>query len=103
MNKKSKSISVALIKHVAKLANLPLSDEEIALFLVQLSAILDFVGKLQKIDTKGIKETSQVTGLENVFREDEIDASRILSQEDALANAKETHNGFFKVPKLSWT
>ncbi len=91
------------VKHAAKLANLPLSDEELALFLVQLSAILDFVGILQKIDTTGVKETSQVTGLENIFREDEIDNERIFSQDEALANAKETHNGFFKVPKISWT
>lgn len=89
--------------HVAKLASLPLTDEELTLFLVQLSAILDFVAKLQKIDTKGVKETSQVTGLVNVFREDEIDNERLLTQDEALANARETHNGFFKVPKISWT
>lgn len=91
------------ITHVAALANLPLSEAELALFLVQLSAILDFVAKLQKIDIKGVKETSQVTGLENIFREDVIDNERILSQEDALVNAREIYNGFFKVPKISWT
>lgn len=102
MSKKTK-LTIDEVKHVAKLANLPLSDEEIILFIVQLSAILDFVSKLQKIDTKNIKETSQITGLENVFRADEIDTLRLLTQEDALANAKETHNGYFKVPKISWT
>lgn len=96
-------LTIDEVKHVAKLANLPLSDEEIILFIIQLSAILAFVSKLQKIDTKNVKETSQVTGLENVFREDEIDNERLLTQEEALANAKETHNGFFKVPKISWT
>lgn len=96
-------LSTQDIKHVAKLANLLLSDEELTIFIVQLSAILDFVSKLQKIDTKGVQETSQVTGLENVFREDEIDNERLLTQEEALANANETHNGFFKVPKISWT
>lgn len=98
-----KKLTVDEVKHVAKLANLPLSDEEIILFIIQLSAILDFVSKLQKIDTNDVGETSQVTGLENVFREDEIDNERLLTQEEALANAKETHNGFFKVPKISWT
>lgn len=97
---KAKKLTIDDVKHVAKLANLTLSQEELALFIVQLSAILDFVSKLQKIDTKSIKETSQVTGLENVFREDEIDAARMLSQQDALANTKETHNGFFKVPSV---
>lgn len=96
-------LTIDEVKHVAKLANLPLSDEEITLFIVQLSAILAFVSKLQKIDTKDVGETSQVTGLENVFRADEIDNERLLTQEEALANAKETQNGFFKVPKISWT
>ena len=56
-----------------------------------------FVSKLQKIPTKDVIPTSQVNGLENVYREDEIDKSRMLTQEDALANAPATHNGFFKV------
>lgn len=97
------TLSKSDVNNVAALAALPLTDSEISLFLPQLALILEFVSKLQKIDTKGVNITSQVTGLENVFREDQIDATRILSQEDALANAKETHNGFFKVPKISWT
>lgn len=91
------------VSYIANLANLSIAPDETGLFLVQLSAILDFVAKLQKIDTTGVKETSQVTGLENIFRDDEIDESRILTQKEALANARDTHNGFFKIPKLSWT
>lgn len=99
MSKKTK-LTTDDIKHVAKLANLPLSNEELQKFLPQLLAILDFVSKLQEIDTSKIAPTSQVTGLENVFREDEVDATRMLSQEEALSNAPATHNGYFKVPSV---
>ena len=83
------------IAHVAKLANLPLSEKEIAKFEVQLSSILDYVKKLQELDTSIIEEASQVTGLENVTREDKPTPS--LSQEEALSSTASKHNGFFKV------
>jgi len=85
------------VHKIARLANLILTSEEVEKFAPQLSAILEFVSKLQKIPTKDVIPTSQVNGLENVYREDEIDKSRMLTQEDALANAPATHNGFFKV------
>jgi len=86
------------VSHVAKLANLPLSDEEKKKFEKQLSETLDYVAQLEEIDTKGVEPTSQVTGLENVTREDEVTPS--LSQKEALKNAKSTHNGFFKVKAI---
>ena len=64
--------------------------------------MLKFVSKLQKIDTKDIKPTSQVTGLTNVLREDEIENTRMFSQEQALSAAPDTYNGFIKVPYV-WT
>jgi aspartyl-tRNA(Asn)/glutamyl-tRNA(Gln) amidotransferase subunit C len=91
------SFSLDDVKHVAKLAQLVLTADEEKRFAAQLTSILEFISKLQQIPTKNVEPTSQVTGLTNVFREDEIDGSRMLSQEEALANAKETHNGFFKV------
>ncbi len=83
------------VAHVAKLANLPLSKEEKEKFEKQLQETLEYVDQLQEIDTKGIEPTSNVTGLENVTREDEIKPS--LSQDEALANAKSKQNGLFKV------
>ncbi|MBI5620037.1 Asp-tRNA(Asn)/Glu-tRNA(Gln) amidotransferase GatCAB subunit C, partial [Candidatus Gottesmanbacteria bacterium] len=56
--------------------------------------------KIQTLDTSNVPETSQVTGSENVFRDDEVDAGRILTQEEALSNAKRTHNGFFVVKSV---
>lgn len=86
------------LTHVAKLANLPLTDEEKKKFEGQLSETLDYVAQLEEIDTKNVEPTSQVTGLENVFREDIVAPS--LSQEEALKNAKSTHNGFFRVKTI---
>lgn len=65
-------ISKDQVKHVAKLARLKLTDEEIERFSVQLSGIFDYMDVLNDIDTDGVLETSQVTGLENVTEEDEV-------------------------------
>lgn len=86
------------IDHVAKLANLPLSDEEKKKFEKQLDQILDYISQLNEVDTQKVEPTSQVTGLENVTREDK--AAPSLSQEEVHSNAKSTHNGFFKVPAI---
>ena len=83
------------VKHVAKLANLPLKDEEVGKFESQLSSILEYIKKLQEVDTSKVEETSQVTGLENIEREDETSPS--LEQEEVLSNAIEKHNGMFRV------
>lgn len=86
------------VKHVAKLANLPLKENEKEKFEKQLSETLEYVEKLNSINTDGVEPTSQVTGLENVTREDETSPS--LSQEEALFNSKSIHNGLFKVPAI---
>ncbi len=88
------------IQHIAKLANLFIDADQQDLFASQLTAILAFVSKLQEIPTENVEPTAQVTGLVNVYREDEIDKSRMLSQKDALQNAKATHDGFFVVPAV---
>ena len=88
------------IQHIAKLANLFIDADQQDLFASQLTAILAFVSKLQEISTENVEPTAQVTGLVNVYREDVIDESRMLSQKDALRNAKATHNGFFVVPAV---
>jgi len=86
------------IKHVAKLANLPLSEAEEKKFEKQLSETLEYVKQLEEIDTKGVEPTSQVTGLENVLREDEVKPS--LNQEEALKNTKSSYKGYFKVKAI---
>jgi len=86
------------VVHVAKLANLPLTQSEKGKFEKQLSEILSYVEKLKEVDAKSVEITSQVAGLENVTREDEAKSS--FRQEEVLSNAKSQHNGLFKVKAI---
>lgn len=88
-------LTVDDVKHTAKLANFSLTAEELARFQKQLGDTLSYIQKLQEVDTQNIEPTAQVTGLVNVTREDEVKQG--LTQEEALANAPDSHNGFFKV------
>lgn len=81
------------VKHVARLANLPLSKEEEEKYSEQLSKILDYVDQLNQVDTLGVEPTFNVTGNSNVMRKDETVAS--LSQEEALSNASNKKDGLF--------
>lgn len=83
------------LSHIAKLANLPLLPSEKVKLEKQLDETIDYVRELNQINTKNVEPTSQVTGLENVTREDKAKPS--LSQDEALKNTKSKHNGFFKV------
>lgn len=83
------------VRHVAELAKLALSGEEIALFTQQLSAILDYAELLQQVDTRDVPPTPYVLPLENVMRADEPRPS--LPNATALANAPDAANGFFRV------
>ncbi len=73
------------VLHVAKLAKLDLTNEEVARFQRQLSKIVDYISQLSEIDTSSLEPTSQTTGLENVFRKDEVKPSSY------------TRNGYFVV------
>ncbi len=92
-----KQTPVIDIDRVEKLAMLRLTDEEKKLFTTQLSSVLTYVTKLNECDTTSVEPTAQVTGLTNVFREDEVDTSRMLSQKEALKNAPASYSGFVKV------
>lgn len=86
------------INHIAKLANLPILPSEKEKLEKQLEETLSYVEELNSVDTKNVEPTSQVTDLENVFRDDEAKPS--ISQEDALSNTKSKHNGLFKVDAI---
>lgn len=88
------------IRHVAKLANIPVSDEEIAALSSAFDETLDTVANLQEVSVEGIEPTHQVTGLTNVLRADEVLTSQEFTQEEALANAAEVHNGYFVVGRI---
>jgi len=88
------------ILHLAKLAGLTLNDSQLRRLPNDLSSVIEYMSKIKTLDTTGIKETSQVTNLKNVFREDMIEKERMLTQEEALSNAKNTLDGYFKVKAI---
>jgi aspartyl-tRNA(Asn)/glutamyl-tRNA(Gln) amidotransferase subunit C len=90
------AISRDEVLHVARLARLELSEDELARFAEQLSAILEAVGKVSELDLSGVEPTSHPLELSNVWAEDEPRPS--LSADDALANAPDREDDFFRVP-----
>jgi aspartyl-tRNA(Asn)/glutamyl-tRNA(Gln) amidotransferase subunit C len=91
-------ISSDEVLHVARLARLALTDEEVERFRVQLSAILEAVGKVSELDLEGVPPTAHPLDLVNVLGEDEPRPS--LPREEALANAPDPEDGFFGVPPV---
>ena len=90
------AISREDVLHVAKLAELELTEEEIERFGGQLNAILDAVGKVSELDLADVPPTSHPLSVVNVFGPDEPRPS--LTLEDAFANAPEREDDFFRVP-----
>jgi len=86
------------VRHVAKLARLNLSDEQARLFARQLDGILDYVEKLNQLDTADVEPTAHAAPLRNVFREDV--ARPGIGSEHVLANAPDAEPPFFRVPKV---
>jgi aspartyl-tRNA(Asn)/glutamyl-tRNA(Gln) amidotransferase subunit C len=84
------------VVHVAKLARLELTEDELERFAGQLNAILEAVGKVSELDLAGVEPTLHPLELSNVFAEDEPRPS--LPVEDALANAPDREGGAFRVP-----
>ena len=84
------------VLHVARLARLALTEDEIARLQVQLSAILEAVGTVGELDLAGVEPTSHPHDVANVWADDEPRPS--LALDDALANAPDRERGFFRVP-----
>jgi aspartyl-tRNA(Asn)/glutamyl-tRNA(Gln) amidotransferase subunit C len=86
------------VEHVAALARLHLTQEEMDLFTQQLNDILLYMEKLQEVNTQGIQPTSHALHLANAFREDQVMPS--LDQSEALSIAPEQGRSSFVVPKV---
>jgi aspartyl-tRNA(Asn)/glutamyl-tRNA(Gln) amidotransferase subunit C len=93
-----KKINKALVKKVAKLSRLELTEAEVEEFTGQLSAILDYVEKMNELDTTDVEPLAHCLPISNVFREDRVGES--LGTERTLANAPQRDGEFFKVPKI---
>ncbi len=92
------AVSIEDVRKVAYLARLSFSPEEEARLAEDLSRILEYVQKLNELDTEGVPPTSHVLPIHNVFREDFVTPS--LPQDELLANAPSKWQGFFRVPKV---
>jgi aspartyl-tRNA(Asn)/glutamyl-tRNA(Gln) amidotransferase subunit C len=90
------AISRDEVVHVARLARLALTEEELDRFAGQLDAILEAVGKVAELDLADVEPTLHPLALANVWADDEPTPS--LSVEEALANAPEAEDGAFRVP-----
>lgn len=92
-------ISIDDVKKLARLAKISITDDEAKKYQSELDAILGYVKVLDSIDTSGVEPTSQVTGLVNVTRPDEI-IDYGVSKDELLANAPETEHGYLKVKRM---
>ena len=88
------------IQHIADLARLELSEEELELYGGQLSAVLEYINQLKEVDTTDVEPTAQVTGLENVWREDKIEPWRADEAQAALRQAPELEDNQVKVKRV---
>jgi aspartyl-tRNA(Asn)/glutamyl-tRNA(Gln) amidotransferase subunit C len=85
------------VLHVARLARLRLSDDEVETMVGELSGILEHVDRIGNLDLEGVEPTSHVVALENVLRPDDA-PWQSLPREVALASAPEPSEGAFRVP-----
>ena len=86
------------VQHVARLARLHLSDDELDRMREQLDAILAYVDKLRQLDVEGVEPTSHAVPLVDVMRDDAL--APCLTQDEALANAPDRVDAFFRVPRI---
>lgn len=87
------------VRHLAALSNLQLTDDEIGHLQVDLANILAHIDQLNALDTSGVEPTYQVTGLENVWRDDRVQLSP-ADREKLLALAPEQADNSVKVPQV---
>lgn len=90
-------INEDLVKKIARLARLNLSEKEIKKFIPEMKEILSAFSTLNELDTEGIAPSFHPVPIKNVMRQDKIEPS--LSQEIALSNSSNTKDGYFKGPK----
>ncbi len=88
------------IEHIAKLARLDLTDVELKKYGSQLSDVLSYVEQLQEVNVDGVEPTAQVTGLEDVLREDVVEDWDKQEREGAFKQAPEMEDGQIKVKRV---
>ncbi|HET7576904.1 MAG TPA: Asp-tRNA(Asn)/Glu-tRNA(Gln) amidotransferase subunit GatC [Sphingomicrobium sp.] len=92
------SVSNEQVRHIAKLARIAMSDEEIARLAPELNNILGWVEQLGEVNTDGIEPLTAVIDQKMRLRDDVVTEGNI--RDEVLANAPEAQHGFFAVPKV---
>ncbi|MCE2403028.1 Asp-tRNA(Asn)/Glu-tRNA(Gln) amidotransferase subunit GatC [Candidatus Poribacteria bacterium] len=92
------TITTEGVSHVANLARLEFNEEETKDFTDQLARILDYIGKLNELDTDDVPPTSHIHPLHNITKADVVKTS--LPRDAVLANAPEPEEGYFGVPRV---
>lgn len=93
----SKQITPDLVKKIASLAKLTISDEEVGRFAPQLDQIFGYISQLSEVDTNGVAPTAQINGLHSVVRADQVDKKRVLTPQDATSGSASTTDNYFVV------
>lgn len=94
---KKKKVDEELIRKIAKLAMIEVTDVEIKKYSGQIDSLLDYVQKISEIDTEDVEEFKSNTNRVNVFRKDEVDET--ISQKDAIGQSRKK-NGCIVVPSV---
>ncbi len=93
-------LSIDDVSHIAKLARLELSDGEKHMYAEQLSVVLDYIKMLDEVDTDGVAETCQVTGLQDVVRGDVVEECDDATKEKIKAQFPDKQANLLKVKKV---
>jgi aspartyl-tRNA(Asn)/glutamyl-tRNA(Gln) amidotransferase subunit C len=91
-------VNDALVENLANLARLQFNNEEKEIIKNGLQRMIQFVDKLNEVDTTGVKPLLHMTEAVNVLREDTVQGS--ITREEGLKNAPDTDGVFFRVPKV---
>ena len=92
------SVSNEQVRHIARLARIAMTDEEIARLEPELNAIIGWVEQLAEVNTDGVEPLTAVIDQKLRLRDDVVTDGNI--RDEVLANAPEAHHGFFAVPKV---
>lgn len=92
------SVTADQVRHIANLARIAMSDEEIERLVPELNNILGWVEQLGEVDTDGVEPLATVVEQELRLRDDEVTDGDC--RDDILANAPQAEHGFFAVPKV---
>ena len=95
-----KQVTQEQVKHIAQLAQIPISETESQQLAKDFVATLTVVDQLKTADVNRVETTHQLTGLKNITREDQVHQELSFTQEEALANAKHQQDGYFLVKQL---